>query len=156
MSDYLKYEGYIGSVCFDLEEEILYGQIEFINDLVTYEGVSISELNTRFKDAVNDYIETCKEVGKEPEKPFSGTFNVRIGSELHKNLALKSKLENTTINELVKSSIAAYLAEPQSAILTHIHYFETESMFANKAWYGMNYKLDTGVVPWINPQNLKA
>ncbi|MCK4504636.1 MAG: type II toxin-antitoxin system HicB family antitoxin [Candidatus Aegiribacteria sp.] len=150
MTDYLKYEGYIGSVCFDLEEEILYGQIEFINDLVTYEGKSIRELSNRFKDAVSDYIETCKEVGKEPEKPFSGTFNIRIGSELHKNLALKSKLENTTINELVRSSIAAYLAEPQRTILTHIHYFETESIYAKKAWYGKKYELDDEVVPWIN------
>lgn len=46
------------------------------------------EIKTAFEEAVDDYVETCKEVNKKPEKSFKGSFNVRIPSELHKDAAL--------------------------------------------------------------------
>lgn len=109
MSEYFQYKEYIGSISYDLEEEVLYGQIEFINDLVTYEGETIKELHENFLNAIKDYIETCETVGKEPNRPYSGTFNIRIGPELHRKLAVKAKLEDVSINEEVKSSIEARL-----------------------------------------------
>lgn len=74
----LKHKGYVGSSNISLEDNCLYGKIEFINDLVTYEGQTPEELKAAFIEAVDDYIETCKELEQAPEKPFKGSFNVRF------------------------------------------------------------------------------
>ncbi len=65
MTDKLRYKDFIGSVHFSAEDEVFYGKIEGINDLVTFEGTTVSKLKSAFKEAVADYIEICKESGKE-------------------------------------------------------------------------------------------
>ncbi|HBN85373.1 MAG TPA: toxin-antitoxin system HicB family antitoxin, partial [Clostridiales bacterium] len=54
------------------EDEIFYGKIEGINDSVSYEGSSVSELKAAFEEAVEDYLELCNLNGKEPEKMYKG------------------------------------------------------------------------------------
>ena len=68
MKNYLEYKGYIGSVEFRADEKVLCGKIQGINDLILFEGESVSELENNFKESVDDYLETCKEIGKEPNK----------------------------------------------------------------------------------------
>lgn len=62
----LEYKDYIATVNFSAEDEVFYGKIEGINDLVTFEGSSVDELKQSFEDSVDDYLETCKELGKKP------------------------------------------------------------------------------------------
>ena len=83
-----KYKGYIGSAEISVEDECLHGKILFIADLVTYEAEKFSDLKREFEDAIDDYLELCREIGKEPNKTMSGTFNVRVGVDLHKKIAL--------------------------------------------------------------------
>ena len=51
-----------------------------------------------FYAAVDDYLEFCKEVGKDPEREYKGTFNVRISPELHKKLALRAFKDGCSLN----------------------------------------------------------
>ena len=44
----------------------------------------------RFGKAVEDYLELCNLNGKEPEKVYKGSFNVRISPELHKQAAQRT------------------------------------------------------------------
>ena len=83
----LEYKGYHTKVEFDSEELVLRGKIEGINDLVDFECEDSKEVEREFHEAVDDYLEFCKEVGKEPDKEYKGTFNVRIAPALHKRLA---------------------------------------------------------------------
>ncbi len=62
MNDIIKHKGYYATVHFGTEDEVFYGKILGINDLVTFEGSSVKELKSAFKEAIEDYIETCKEV----------------------------------------------------------------------------------------------
>ena len=101
----LKHKDYYGSVEFSAEDSCLFGQIQFINALVTYEGESITEIDRSFKDAVNDYIITCEQLGHEPEKTCKGSFNIRIGSELHRDALICAKNMGMNLNEFVKNSI---------------------------------------------------
>ncbi|MGO3406790.1 type II toxin-antitoxin system HicB family antitoxin [Marinomonas sp.] len=117
----LNYNGYIGSVELSLEDEVMHGKIEFINDLVTYEACNIPELKVAFEEAVDDYLATCELVGKEPEKKMSGTFNVRIGSGLHRDIAEASLMEGISINEFVKKAIEARVDEDGKVLHLHIH-----------------------------------
>jgi predicted HicB family RNase H-like nuclease len=117
----IKYKDFIGSVEVSLKDACLYGKILFINDLVTYQADSIKKIKEEFKAAVDDYIETCKELGIEPHKSFSGTFNVRIGPELHQKVALFATQKNIKINAVVIKSLEKYLDEPVLVQEIHNH-----------------------------------
>lgn len=105
----LEYKGYQGSVEFSLENNILYGKIQHINDLVSYDADDIRGLQSAFEDAVNDYIEMCEESGTQPDRPFSGSFNIRIGHQLHKDCTKQAYRENKSLNEWVKDAIECHL-----------------------------------------------
>lgn len=59
---------------------------------------------------IEDYLETCKELGKEPEKPFKGAFNVRTGRDLHKRVVAAARDRGIKLNELVKTALVKELA----------------------------------------------
>lgn len=105
MTQTLLHKGYQGTIDADIESNVLHGKILFINDLVTYEADTLSELKNEFEASVDDYLETCKEIGKEPDKPFSGTFNIRVGKEIHQQIARISASDNMSINQFVLESI---------------------------------------------------
>ena len=90
MKDMMRYKNYYGSVRYSDEDKILYGKVEFIRALVSYEGTDVESLRTAFEEAVDDYLQTCKEQGKELEHPFKGSFNVRVGSRLHQRITLEA------------------------------------------------------------------
>ncbi|MBT8234241.1 MAG: type II toxin-antitoxin system HicB family antitoxin [Saprospiraceae bacterium] len=105
MTDRIKFKEFIGSVHFSAEDEVFYGKIEGINDLVTFEGTSVRQLKKAFKEAVEDYTDLCKEAGKEIFKSFKGTFNIRINPELHSKAFEKAVIEGKTLNQFVKDAI---------------------------------------------------
>lgn len=105
MSDNLKYKEYIGVVNYSAESDVFYGNVLGINDTVTFEGKSTKELKEAFKDSIEDYIETCKALGKSPEKSYKGAFNVRVGVDLHKKAAITASRYKISLNEFVKKAI---------------------------------------------------
>jgi len=113
MNDILQYKNYYASVHFSADDEVFYGKILGINDLVSFEGSSVKELKKAFKDAVEDYLEMCTEIGKVPEKTYKGTFNVRVPVTLHKEASLFAAVHNITLNEFVKTALAFTLQRPE-------------------------------------------
>ena len=109
MDNVLTHKGYLGIVKFSPEEEIFYGKIEAIVDLVTFEGETAKELKAAFEEAVESYLETCEQVGKKPDKPYTGTFNVRVNPELHRRAAVLSKQKNISLNQLVGEALVQYV-----------------------------------------------
>lgn len=101
----LEYKGYTGSIEYSKEDGLFFGKLLGIKSLISYEGITGPELEQDFKNAIEDYISDCKESGIELEKPFKGSFNVRISSELHRKAALKSMELNTSLNSFVAESI---------------------------------------------------
>ena len=83
MSDLLSYKNYNGTVEFSKEDNCLFGKVIGIKSLISYEGASVKELEQDFHNAVDEYLEDCKERNIEPEQPYKGTFNVRILSLIH-------------------------------------------------------------------------
>ncbi|ENL8725981.1 type II toxin-antitoxin system HicB family antitoxin [Citrobacter amalonaticus] len=117
MSGILKYKDFYGSIELSYEDKILHGKIECINDLVTYEAETINDLEAAFREAVDDYLDTCKSLGKKPEKPMSGTFNIRIGSELHQKAYLAATENGMKLNEFIKQAVSEKLSAKKE-----IHY----------------------------------
>ena len=106
MNDILQYKNYVASVHFNAADDVFYGRVLAINDLVSFEGSSVKELKTAFEEAVEDYLVTCLKLGKTPDKTFKGTFNVRVSSDLHKQAALFAAVHNITLNEFVKKALS--------------------------------------------------
>ena len=109
MKNILSYKGYHSRVEFDSESLLLYGKIEGINDLVTFESNDLTAIESEFRVAVDDYLAFCEEVGKEPDKEYKGTFNIRISPELHKKLAIVAFKSGDTLNKAVEKAITSYV-----------------------------------------------
>jgi len=111
MTDKLIFKDFIGTVHFSTKDSVFYGKIEGINDLITFEGESVSELKSAFEEAVDDYIALCQEVDKEPLKSFKGSFNIRIDPKLHskafKIAAMNGKSLNQFVSEAIKKEVSS-------------------------------------------------
>jgi predicted HicB family RNase H-like nuclease len=105
MKNVLRYKGFIGSIYFSPEDECFHGTVEGIDDLVSFEGRSVNELKSEFKEAVEDYLVLCSKVGRDPARSYNGTFNVRVSPELHKQAVRKSISEGISLNKLVKRAL---------------------------------------------------
>jgi len=120
VNNVLEYNGYSGSIEISIEDNCLYGKILFITDIVTYEADTVDDLKLQFREAVDDYLQTCQEIGKEPQKPFKGSFNIRISPQLHRRAAVSAANEGVSLNELTSKAIEYYLDKPDKAInITH-------------------------------------
>ena len=105
----LQYKGYHTIIEYDTETYMLRGKIEGINDFVNFQSENPKEIEQEFHNAVDDYLEFCKEVGKDPDKEYKGTFNVRIQPDLHKKLAFTALKNGESLNATVEKAIQAYV-----------------------------------------------
>jgi predicted HicB family RNase H-like nuclease len=110
MNDILQYKNYYASVHFSADDEVFYGKVLGVNDLISFEGASVKELKTSFEDAVEDYLDMCTSINKDPDKTYKGTFNVRVPSALHKQAAVFAAIHNITLNEFVKKALSFTLS----------------------------------------------
>ena len=103
--NYLHYENYTGSVEFSEEDAVFHGKVMGIKALISFEGNSVTALTNDFHKAVDEYLRFCAAKGREPEKPFKGSFNVRISADLHRKLALTASARVVSLNTLVEDAI---------------------------------------------------
>lgn len=99
------YKNYCGSIEFSLEDDCLHGQLLFVRDLVTYEAAQLGELKTAFENAVDYYLEKCAREAIEPDKPFKGSFNVRLSPDLHRATAMEAARVGTSLNDFVRDCV---------------------------------------------------
>lgn len=62
---FIEYKGYVGSIEYSSEDGVYHGKLLNIEDFINYEGYTVEELYQCYQEAVDDYIEFKKEVGKE-------------------------------------------------------------------------------------------
>lgn len=105
MNNTIEYKNYVGSVEFSEKDCVFFGKVLGIHSLISYEGTNSKELIEDFHNAVDTYLEECKQTGKNPEKSYKGSFNIRISPELHKNAALYALNHNISLNTFVEESI---------------------------------------------------
>lgn len=105
MKDLMQYKNYFGSVHFDDEELVFHGKIEFIRALVSYEATDAKGLRKAFEESVNDYLDMCNSQNIEPEIPFKGSLNVRLGAELHRRVAIAAEQQHLSINKFITKTL---------------------------------------------------
>jgi predicted HicB family RNase H-like nuclease len=115
MNTVLRYKGYSAKPEYSADDQVFYGKILGIRDLVDFYTENAKDVENEFHKAVDDYLAFCAEIGKEPEKEFSGTFNVRVSPELHRKAYARSQENNVSLNKVVEAALAEYLAPQSSA-----------------------------------------
>ena len=106
----MKYKGYTGHVEYDDEAKIFHGEVLGIKDVVTFQGTTVDEIEQAFKDSVDDYLTFCAERGEEPDRPFSGKFNLRISPELHAKLSIAAQLQGESLNNYITKMLQRFVA----------------------------------------------
>ncbi len=116
MKDVLVYKDYIGSVHFNADDEVFFGKIEGIEDLVSFEGDSVIELKKGFEEAVDDYLEICKENGKKTDKSYKGSFNVRIAPDIHKKATRLALMKGMSLNQFIQKAVEEVVIRESSNV----------------------------------------
>ncbi len=108
-SDMMKYKSYRATISFDEDDNIFVGEVFGVSDSLNFHGRSIDELEESFHDCIDNYLELCAKVGKEPEKEFSGCFNVRTTPTLHKEAAEYAAENGISLNQVVANAMELFL-----------------------------------------------
>lgn len=101
----MTYKGYQGKVEFDSEAGIFHGEVIDTRDVITFQGKSVDELTSAFRDSIEDYLEFCRERGESPEKPYSGQFVTRIPPSLHRQVDATARIAGVSLNTWVKKQL---------------------------------------------------
>lgn len=138
MNTMLEYKGYHATIEYDAEDELFVGEVFGITDSLNFHGSSINELKSTFSQCIDNYLELCKKVGKNPDKEFRGTFNVRIPPELHRKAALAAVKQKITLNQYVVKAISYSLEEQRdfNKTIIYIPYGTIQTNWEN----GMDYE----------------
>ena len=95
----IEHNGYRGRIEYDPEDRIFHGRVLGLrDDSVSFEGTSVEEIEADFRAAVDDYLETCKKLGRKPEREYSGRIPLRIDPELHREVALHAEVDGSSVN----------------------------------------------------------
>ena len=106
MANTIEYKGYIGSIEYSSEDKCFFGKLEMIDDLVTFEATSADELEINFHQVVDEYLQTCKKLGRESAKVYKGVFNVRIDPKLHKKLYQEALKSGVSLNSYIQKALS--------------------------------------------------
>ena len=97
----MNHKGYAARIEFDEQDRIFTGRLLGIEDIVTFHGASVAELESAFHEAVDHYLEICAKTGRAAQKPYSGRFALRMPPELHARAAAKAAAAGKSINQWV-------------------------------------------------------
>ena len=101
----LTYKGYIAKIDADLDDGILVGRVINTRDIIGFHGETISEVTESFHAVIEEYLEDCKQKGKDPNKPYSGKFNLRLSPQLHSEIAAAAVKTGKSLNQWVADEL---------------------------------------------------
>ncbi|MGP0062978.1 MAG: type II toxin-antitoxin system HicB family antitoxin [Isosphaeraceae bacterium] len=107
----LMYKGYTGVLDVDLEAGELVGRTIGMRDLITFQGRTVEEARKSFEESIDFYLACCHEDKKQPDRPYSGRFNVRISPEVHRRLVILAESRGQSLNELVSVALTSAAGE---------------------------------------------
>ena len=107
----MTYKGYVAKIEYDEDNNIFTGMVINTRTVITFSGTSVKELEKELKNSVEDYLEWCRQDGIDPEKPYSGKFNVRLTPQMHQEAAVKAGQMGISLNRFVECAVERELRE---------------------------------------------
>lgn len=129
MNSMMEYRGYHATVEYDAEDKIFVGKVFGIVDSLNFHGTSVEELEEMFHQSIENYLSICEQFGKEPDKEFKGTFNVRISPELHRLVALEAADQKITLNQYISRALERSFEDPKTIETIVYMPYSTKSVF---------------------------
>lgn len=114
MNNVMTYRGYSTRVEYSPEDTALVGRVLGITDIIMFHADGVAEFEQMFHDAVDDYLESCEELGKEPHKPYSGKVMFRIDAELHREAAIAAELAGKSLNQWAEDAMRYAASHPMA------------------------------------------
>lgn len=133
----MTYRGYLARIEYDDEDEIFFGNLVGIHDGVGFHANTVKDLKAAFHESVDDYVQTCTKIGKEPQKPYSGNLMLRVDPAVHYKAALAAEIAGKSLNlwcEEVLRTAAAKLVDAQRGWQLRAPLSEAEIEHLRKAW----------------------
>ena len=110
MDNMMEYKGYYSNPRYSAEDSIFWGKIDGIDDSISFEGTSVSELQVAFAEAVEDYLDTCERNGMTPKVPFRGRLEISIPPDLHRKIAAFAANRDVSLNYAVETALTGYFS----------------------------------------------
>jgi len=107
----MELDGYKAKIEFDPDLDQFRGEILGLNGGADFYGKSPASLRKEFRHSLKVFLEVCEEEGISPRKEYSGKFNLRIPSRLHRELAARAAATNKSINQWVSEVLKRSLDE---------------------------------------------
>lgn len=101
----MEYKGYVANVSYDDDARLFHGEVVNTRAVITFQGRSVDELEAELKKSVDVYLEWCKKRKKAPERPYSGTFTVRVTPDVHRAVAIAAAKAKKSLNSWVADTI---------------------------------------------------
>ncbi len=101
----MRHKGYSAAIRYSEEDGFLVGRILGINDIVSFHAHSVEEARKQFAIALDSYLSDCEEMGKAPERPYSGKLNLRLPPDFHKALALEAETTGQSLNDVIVAAL---------------------------------------------------
>ena len=102
----MTYKGYAARIEYSDEDGCFVGHIAGINDIIGFHGESVGKLRARFREAVDDYLDTCAKLNRPPQKSYSGKLLVRFSPEVHAAVATAAEVSGKSINQWAAETLA--------------------------------------------------
>ena len=113
MSNVMKYKGYRANAQYSAEDGCFIGRVLGIQDMIGFNGDTVAELETVFHESIDDYLEMCEEMGKQPDREYRGTFNVRITPQAHSAAVMQAEELGISLNQFVAEAIQEKIDRPR-------------------------------------------
>ncbi len=101
----MEIDGYKAKIEYDPERDQLRGEIIGLNGSADFYGKSLASLRKEFKNSLKVFLQVCEEEGINPRKEYSGKFNLRISSKLHREIAARAIATDKSINQWVSETL---------------------------------------------------
>lgn len=95
----MNYKGYYAKIDFDPEDRIFVGRVVGVNDIISFHGETVSELENAFAESIDDYLSACEKLGQAPNKTYSGNLMLRIPADIHAAVAAAAEMNGKSINQ---------------------------------------------------------
>lgn len=105
----MSYREYTARIEYSEEDECFIGHLAGIRDVIGFHGDSVAELKNAFKDAVDDYLETCKKLNRSPQRPYSGKVMLRIDPSLHAKAAMLAEADGKSLNAWAQEALREFV-----------------------------------------------
>lgn len=99
MNNTLTCKGYTARVEFDPDDNLFFGRVLGVRDVITFHGETVAELHADFEAAIDHYLSVCAKSGVSPEKPASGRLMLRVPPHVHGAALVAAEAAGKSLNQ---------------------------------------------------------